>query len=1343
MSMENKNGLSTDRARSKSSNGPRSPTAINDNSTPPGASTNNATSPSIGVPPPKNTNTSGQGAFFPSSGTSSTVPSAPTYTPVLGQKTSTGGATPFSRQAAGGNRHPLHAPGSLQGSGSPNNGANGNREGGFFARATRHPNSGGGALNATGKGSSGAGIGSFRDPSSPFGSMLSRVAGTGEGNGNNSSSSSLRLPSFGLQIPHRNVTSSPNPDAPQNFTSSNLGSPCGSPASPVNLDDIPVPEDCIYDVETFLLFDHAAQQESQGPSSPPPQESSAPTTSSSLSARMICPPGIMQIVRRLWKSMPEHMDQLIDSGNLRDRLFAEEKAQAPSKVLHERKIHHEVMGIMGKVTESNLEAMQRSLLALPIRQSTKEEIKEVINVFFSKSTQPEDSRYTPLYVNLIVYLIDNIGSSTGEMIRKEIIAQCKENFMSQKQEKNLEESIADMTEEEAEMERMKHAAKQKANIYFLGLMFANKLITETIICSVLDDLIRPRTRRQRYASESNLVSFMELLQTCGPYLNTNSEERLREYRELIEFVMTTHPKIRLRVLFQNLLETVNNNWVPLHGRMARRDNPPQGSPTGLSSPLGGLGASPVTPSSPLNVSLPAAGNFLKPGQAGGVVGGSGGAAGMGGLSPSVGGVGAAGTAGSLMSKTNARGPAAGDTHQEAGVETREEFWRAVDDCFSTWKVREEKRLSEELKSMMQHRLPPELVLPYCTSAIGRYIYSVRCEHERMHLGKLFQEMINENLLTVEVAQKAIHMTMETAIEEDYVTDLPRYFNCWSTVTRYGGSVFPPSLNTSFLSCMVEHHCSPQVIQRFIDEVDTFVDLEGREGGSSSASAQGGGKTVINSSNSKNGTTSVTAGSGALHGSSSMTTDDEIVGGRGGSVEDRLHDRLRLLPSVLRCTPPLLCDETTAQEFQDPLLQLGAQSIEVKAFRILLEDSASIFSRWSTRVIKENLLNALPLISALFTFIRFDLEQLFDRFKTTIKKICNAPNAVPLVVLMEEVYLQWSGLDAPLGQFSLFYEKIKSLFPNERQIDERLREKLQKTCPPSDNRQKVLTYLKAPSVPPPPSSYSLPSSGSVSNVSSNPPNGVHVATTAAGAASPPARVSSPPNQRGHAGALLNRNEGPNPMQGSPVKSGTGTPLPAPPSYPSHQTANIPGAGFRNAPATHQQSNSNSIRTNLPPPGPRLAPPPPPPPAPLRTIRGGREGRNSSSPHNLYTRNAHSPPSTMNHGASMAASRRGGGIAPNMPQDTRVTGQSGENTSTTTSPATRMPIASPPPPPPTSTTTTTTVSNSATTTPTPAHHSPPLTVKGTPTGTGVTATTVVGGRGGSGSLNPNKKEKRRAG
>ncbi|KAG5484243.1 hypothetical protein CUR178_07399 [Leishmania enriettii] len=499
--------------------------------------------------------------------------------------------------------------------------------------------------------------------------------------------------------------------------------------------DVAYPEDHVYNVEDFVKL----------------RKCQAPV-----------PSEVMEYARAMWKEMPENMDDM-ENNSLRDNLFREQNASTMSKVMTDRKINNEVLGILGKVTASNLEKMKKELTDLPIRQSTKEEIDEVIKVFFNKSTKPEDSCYTHLYVQLIAHLISSIGEreEAGRMIRSEVLRQCRSTFMNSGAEAvELEKRMATMSPEDAEMERIQFSGKQKANIQFLGLMFTSRLVRQKVVHAVLDSLLYGPGHRRHIPTDYSLIHFMELLQVCGPHLDAAFyEDPLPRYRETITELSNSHPQKRIQFLLQNFLETMNNNWVPLHGPGARRT---EGSGNGALSNSNGAG-------SPVN-------NNGRGGHA------------------------------SAM-------PPAPVPIQEAQprVPDYEEFSKVMDDFFMSSSV-------DEIVSIMSS-IPPEVVVVYCTKWLGRYINTYKYTAERTRLGELFETLMKKGALTVEQAQEALLQHVQKSAEEDLFTDIPKYFVHWASLIKHGHSVFPYSLHTKVLNMLVDNHVSIEVIANMVRDVE--------------------------------------------------------------------------------------------------------------------------------------------------------------------------------------------------------------------------------------------------------------------------------------------------------------------------------------------------------------------------------------------------------------------------------------------------------------------------------------------------------------------------------------------
>lgn len=495
--------------------------------------------------------------------------------------------------------------------------------------------------------------------------------------------------------------------------------------------DVPYPEDRIYRVEDFAKLRRCV--------APVPEE-------------------VMAYARAMWREMPENMNDM-ENNSLRDNLFREQNAAMMSKVMADRKIQNEVLGILGKVTTSNLEKMKVELKELPIRQSTEAEINEVIKVFFNKSTKPEDSCFTDLYVQLIAHLISSIGEKepAGRMIRNEVLRQCQHTFLnSSVKQAEMEAQAANLTAEEAEFERMQFSGKQKANIHFLGLMFVNQLVNPRVVRAVLDSLLYGTGQRRHMPTDYSLIHFMELLQVCGPHLDRAFlQDPLPRYMETITDLSRNHPQKRIQFLLLNFIEAAHNNWVPVHGRGAGRaaENAPAAS--GSRGPHGTNGRSGTAPpAAPLPLPIPV---------------------------------------------------------PQPKIPDYEEFSKVMDDFFVS-------SSTDEIVQLMG-AVPPETVVVYCTKWLGRYINTYKYTAERTRLGELFETLVKKNAITVEQAQDALLQHVQKSADEELFADIPKYFVHWASLIKHGHSVFPYSLHTKVLNMLVASHVDAEVIISMVRRVE--------------------------------------------------------------------------------------------------------------------------------------------------------------------------------------------------------------------------------------------------------------------------------------------------------------------------------------------------------------------------------------------------------------------------------------------------------------------------------------------------------------------------------------------
>ncbi|EKG08349.1 hypothetical protein TCSYLVIO_000504 [Trypanosoma cruzi] len=636
------------------------------------------------------------------------------------------------------------------------------------------------------------------------------------------------------------------------------------------------PANCIYDIAEFVKCQHTKES--------PPK-------------------GILDFVTELWKEMPENKDSRPEHILSREELFRGESM--PSKVMKERKLHNEVLGILGRVGEGNLPKMKEELTNLPIRQSTDKEIQDVIQVIFNKSIQPEDSIFVPYYVKLVVSLINDIGEGepAGRFIRNAIIRQCQRTFENAEEaQAQLEREIANLPEEEAEQRRLIFAGKQKANINFLGLLFTHGLVREKVVLHVLEWLLYGTERKRRFPADYELIHFMNLLLTCGKSFSKEGQEFVPKFRAVLEELMHMHPQRRMQFLLLNTVETIDNNWEPPFGAKATsssQEHETERRPVSQLPPRNKLVLAP-----PMNP-----------------------------------------------------------------IPSRDGFWEAMDKFFVTSNA-------EEVITLLAD-IPDETRIVYCTSVIHRYMTTTRCVQQRARLGELFEELANKRVLPVEDVRKALFIHLRDAVKEDLFTDVPRYFCNWAIVVKGGRDVFPPSLHTEFLNILVDNGASRETLVNMVRDVH------------------------------------------------------KIQSESPGSVETDARSRFRVLPALLRYTPPLLSGYSM-DDTEDVFRQLRECDSDVDYFYHLCEqeDSKGVFMCINSLGKAPHL--AFSMISAIFTFVRFDVEALCREYKESVKKLVNTKQ---LHLLLEEVYVTWQALDrTPENSFLLFVKALRSLNAARDQLD---------------------------------------------------------------------------------------------------------------------------------------------------------------------------------------------------------------------------------------------------------------------------------------------------------------------
>eukprot|EP00672_Neobodo_designis_P013764 CAMPEP_0174854710 /NCGR_PEP_ID=MMETSP1114-20130205/31907_1 /TAXON_ID=312471 /ORGANISM="Neobodo designis, Strain CCAP 1951/1" /LENGTH=785 /DNA_ID=CAMNT_0016089421 /DNA_START=41 /DNA_END=2398 /DNA_ORIENTATION=- len=270
------------------------------------------------------------------------------------------------------------------------------------------------------------------------------------------------------------------------------------------------------------------------------------------------PPSIRDIASKLWPEDTQRPDTVWSRDMFSDK----------ERVVKDRKLSNMVLGILGRITPQNYEAMKKELFDLPIRQSTDEEITDVVHMMYTKAVRPEDELYTELYANLMSDLVKHTGvQNVGKTIRKAIIDKCQQQF--EKPFRLADDELEDaegnpLPQEEIDSKKAQLKAKLRANIKFLGHIFLAGMVNEKVVNYVLFHLLYGRqeeTTKKRRPEEYELEMFVDLLRKVVKSLSPKTlNEYIPGYMNSLENLM---PKVsnRIKFMLQDLQELYKNKWV--------------------------------------------------------------------------------------------------------------------------------------------------------------------------------------------------------------------------------------------------------------------------------------------------------------------------------------------------------------------------------------------------------------------------------------------------------------------------------------------------------------------------------------------------------------------------------------------------------------------------------------------------------------------------------------------------------------------------------------------------------------------------------------------------------------
>eukprot|EP00331_Platyophrya_macrostoma_P010793 CAMPEP_0176428170 /NCGR_PEP_ID=MMETSP0127-20121128/13001_1 /TAXON_ID=938130 /ORGANISM="Platyophrya macrostoma, Strain WH" /LENGTH=812 /DNA_ID=CAMNT_0017809823 /DNA_START=212 /DNA_END=2650 /DNA_ORIENTATION=+ len=459
-------------------------------------------------------------------------------------------------------------------------------------------------------------------------------------------------------------------------------------------------------------------------------------------------------------SRPEHMQVT------RDDLFSGNTAAPQSRLIAERHLHHQVRGILARVTPEKYDSLKEELLQLPIRQSDQEDIKLVVQTFFTKAIRPEDAPYAKYYVRLISDMIQYIGpkEEAAKMIRKEIVTQCQAAF------EHIDTLLTDpeasvggaVSPDDLDCLRKMAKDKNKANINLLGYLFLNGLVPERVITNVLYSLLygpgaESRKKHRHVPADFEIEMFIELMLNTGKKWTEVTKRFEKTFVQSMTHLSTTHPSKRIQFTLMDALEIVNNGFEPKKSRGPQKlsdfDESLQRNKAAMQASVENALRKPVAP--PIDeVSAP--------------------------------------QAKSLPSKR--------DVH-------------TILDEGNT----------EAMISVMQEIPDQETRMEYCTDWLHRPMTVVRLSDQRDRIGATFANLMQARLFTADEIREIMKSHVKKTIADGEYLEMPRYFSHFVSVIRNGEGVLTTSLLTYLLRAVAEdENADKHALHMLIGEVQRQI-----------------------------------------------------------------------------------------------------------------------------------------------------------------------------------------------------------------------------------------------------------------------------------------------------------------------------------------------------------------------------------------------------------------------------------------------------------------------------------------------------------------------------------------
>lgn len=243
------------------------------------------------------------------------------------------------------------------------------------------------------------------------------------------------------------------------------------------------------------------------------------------------------------------------------------KAQHNKNVRHEEKMKRSTIILLNKLSIENIDKLCPLFVQKILKRCEKViDVNIIVKTIFEKAC--DETNFSILYARLCDYAQKNTineyfikKEKNNDIIKKNkttdirtifkrvIINLCQSNFYNKNSKK------------EDEVRQLRKKKKILGNIKFIGDLFKEKLIHESIIHHIIWNFLKPNKNSSQNTQTLGLEGCVKFFQTIGMELDTKNNKRwIDQYFSYLEHYSKKNGSARIRFMVMDLFELRENKW---------------------------------------------------------------------------------------------------------------------------------------------------------------------------------------------------------------------------------------------------------------------------------------------------------------------------------------------------------------------------------------------------------------------------------------------------------------------------------------------------------------------------------------------------------------------------------------------------------------------------------------------------------------------------------------------------------------------------------------------------------------------------------------------------------------